>query len=495
MSKRDTLSPRLGHGQQPFVAGDESASNTDRPSSDLGHSGQRSHVVDAEQRRAGTHGIVSDEPEQVHCGFGAEPEVSHLETACSVCDGESNQEQNWTSDPMSDADATSETEGACNVVICCDGTWNEPAQMDRDRIAVTNVVHIARAASDGGEEHVVYVPGVGTGGAFDALWGGLTGAGLKDRVLEAYQRAQEQIRQLRKVGREPRLFLFGFSRGAYTARSLAGMLTKVGVELEAEEAFRAYKGRIEPEGVTPLDIHFLGVWNTVGALGIPLPISRRFIDILRLRYVFQDTKLSPRVQHAFQALAIDELRGPFRPCVWETSDATPNQVIEQVWFAGSHSNVGGGYVDNGLSGHAFRWMVGRARDLGLRVGEQYLDHPRAPAPEHRGELRDSFMGIYKQISWKFPRPIGSLDSGDSEAVHPSAIARYFDGTVPAYMPKGLQDLEVRVGVTLRDALGSDGPFGEPIKVSELRNLRAPRAPDPGGTPQPLPVNTPPMDAA
>ncbi len=354
-----------------------------------------------------------------------------------------------------------------NIVICCDGTWNEPDQVDRDRIAVSNVVHLARAARDGGETRVEYLKGVGTGGFFDRMLGGMTGAGLASRILEAYERTQAHVQQVVGDGDEPRLFLIGFSRGAYTVRSLAGLLTKVGVSLPADVAFDVYKGAELPAGekVESLEVYFLGVWDTVGALGIPLPISERFWDVSKLRSTFRDRKLSRKVRHAYQALAIDERRGPFQPCAWDTSGLSGGQVVEQVWFAGVHSNLGGGYVDDGLSGHSFRWLLQAAIDKGLVARLDYVDPPHTPTPNHRGELRDSCVGLYKWL-WKHPRLVGQSDPGHSEFVHPSAVARLLDETVPDYTPSNLLDAVDKAWLQqAAEHVREHGMNGEPLPLT------------------------------
>ena len=219
-----------------------------------------------------------------------------------------------------------------NLVVCTDGTWNRPDQRDRDRIVPSNVVKVARALSGktpaGTEQRVYYDTGVGTGGRWDHFKGGVFGVGLLENVKQAYSAIGSSYR----IG--DRLFLFGFSRGAYTARSLAGLIglcgipdpTKSDVSAAVDSAIRIYRSRpgkarsnnasahVErfshtTDGQLVRDIHFIGVWDTVGALGVPLK-HLRFIGAHR--HAFHDVSLGNHVAYAYHALAIDERRKPLR---------------------------------------------------------------------------------------------------------------------------------------------------------------------------------------
>ena len=262
------------------------------------------------------------------------------------------------------------------LVICCDGTWNRA-----DTKTVTNIEKIARtvqlepARALGVQQMVLYLPGVGTAGyQTDKILGGAFGLGLFHHVLNAYRFLSINYQH----GDE--IYVFGFSRGAYTARSLAGMIGKVGLlEREAmikgllHEAGRRYRhapdqawpeGWVEPEEFRARHCHpevpirFLGVFDTVGALGVPGALSRR--------HQFHDVRLGKAVQAARQALAIDEPRMKFEPCLWEVVDPPgPPDRIKQVWFEGAHSDVGGGYEEAGLADTALLWMVTEAQAHGL----------------------------------------------------------------------------------------------------------------------------------
>ena len=234
---------------------------------------------------------------------------------------------------------------------------------------------------------VYYDEGVGTGPfAVDRYFGGAFGLGLDRNIREAYR----FLSQMYEPGDE--IYVFGFSRGAFTARSLVGYVAASGLlqrhrcsRSRERQAWRYY--RTPPKARYPAiradldrDVHqdlrvkCLGVFDTVGALGIPLTGLNTFN---RWRYQFHDTALGSIVDNAFQALALDEPRWPFRPSVWTRPTHNRFKRVEQAWFAGGHSDVGGGNVYNGeqaaaqpLSSIALDWMIRRVEATsGLRFAE------------------------------------------------------------------------------------------------------------------------------
>jgi uncharacterized protein (DUF2235 family) len=293
------------------------------------------------------------------------------------------------------------------LVVCCDGTWNAP-----DSRHVTNVEKIARTVetdlglTGGVQQLVLYLEGVGSRGyRADQVLGGALGLGLFANVVAGYR--------FLALNFEPgdEVYVFGFSRGAYTARSLAGMAARVGLltrdALVADQLGPAEDRYRHPERVqadsdasfrekychpdTP--IRMLGVFDTVGALGVP--------GVLARRYRFHDVRLSAQVQCARQALATDERRVQFAPCLWEAeADARARDEgtgrVQQVWFPGVHSDVGGGYPDSGLSDTALQWMVTEARRCGLVFDERllgvYLDSGE-PDDDH-----DSLGRLYRLLN-------------------------------------------------------------------------------------------------
>jgi hypothetical protein len=178
------------------------------------------------------------------------------------------------------------------------------------------------------------------------------------------------------------------------------------------------------------EIDFIGVWDTVGALGIPGNVLGR---IGRRRHEFHDVKLGKKIRRGYQALAIDEHRKLYPPAVWDTKMAAAGQTIEQVWFAGAHSNVGGGYPDPVLSDQAFLWMVSKAAPL-LTFDEDFLERrvEKLAEDEARGRLVDPIRGFWRM----FGRHYRVIGTDKSESIHWSASARYSnrDKDPPTYEP-------------------------------------------------------------
>ena len=199
------------------------------------------------------------------------------------------------------------------------------------------------------------------------------------------------------------------------------------------------------EPVTPITC--VGVWDTVGALGIPegLPgIPPALVRLINRRWEFHDVKLSSIVRNAFHAVAIDERRPQFAATLWEQQEHAVGQQLEQVWFAGSHSNIGGGFLDTGLSDIAFLWMKEKTQALGLAFDEQYV---RATiVPNALGELRESKTGVYAKFP-DFVRPIGQAPHAN-EAVHRSAVQRLNAALNPPYAPANLLEYVQRHGPSI-----------------------------------------------
>jgi len=268
------------------------------------------------------------------------------------------------------------------IALFFDGTWNAP-------LAFTNIHALFRRTPEiPGEQHRRYFTGVGTKPPY--LLGAVTGLGLDEKIVAGYA---EIVRHWRDA--DDQIFLFGFSRGAFTARSLAGMIAKCGIvppgALSAQQVFDRYRDTERPglremvddpaAIVTDQDalvrvrarqarIRFIGVFDTVGSLGLPGP----FAGLTAGRYRFHDTDLSGLVDIARHAVALDELRSYFPPTLWT---AVPKPVgappsVEQRWYVGGHSNVGGGpttglWLDHQLSTLPRRWIATEARLAGLRI--------------------------------------------------------------------------------------------------------------------------------
>jgi hypothetical protein len=311
-------------------------------------------------------------------------------------------------------------------VVCFDGTWNSPDKGENP----TNVVKIIRAipgASEGISQITFYDKGVGTGNALDRIAGGASGEGLTENMIDGYRFLANNYEQ----GDE--IYVFGFSRGAYTARSLvgfiglAGLISPLQLGWGLRQALEVYRKvdldrgqKLDQIGALGLDrmegvrIRCVGVWDTVGSLGIPGDLGRRFLGG---KYYFHDVQLNSKVDVALHAVAIDEKRSAFAPTLWVRppgSAPVAGQIVEQVWFPGVHSNVGGSYADAGLSDVAMDWMVKRVGQLtGLRFDRGCLEtemHPNAygKGVESRTLLyKDSVLYPYQRlINQTIPRGKG-----------------------------------------------------------------------------------------
>ncbi len=345
------------------------------------------------------------------------------------------------------------------LILCCDGTWNTADHEDHGEPCPSNVVKIAFrvAKRDGDSPQIIYYDqGVGTGNSLDKVTGGAFGEGLEANVQDAYRFLVANY----ELGDQ--IFLFGFSRGAFTARSIAGMIRKCGIlRREYVEHYRDAIGLYQNHDVGPDDpepvqfrtnfalcgpdttpIKFIGVWDTVGALGIPL---RGLRYLTRRDFQFHDTELSKTVEFAYHALAIDEHRAPFAPTLWNYVPK-PGQTVEQVWFCGVHSDIGGGYPECGSSDLALGWMLEKAHGAGLILDGSVMQAHRLHPDEH-ANLHNSKTGLY----WPTPgidRVIGittnpagpdegKLAIDPTQSLHPSVLARW-DGD-PTYRPKSLGD--------------------------------------------------------
>jgi uncharacterized protein (DUF2235 family) len=363
------------------------------------------------------------------------------------------------------------------VVVCCDGTWNAPDELRAGVAAPTNVAKLALTVvtGNGSDQVLFYEPGVGTS-PDDRVLGGAFGYGLSSNIRNAYRFLADTY----ETG--DTLFLFGFSRGAYTARSLAGLIRNCGILCpqhadRVDEAFAFYRDRTShthPSAIASQlfrrmyshdedKIHCIGVWDTVGALGIPdqLPgweqLSNLFTGWERL-WGFHDTTLSSHVTHAFHALAIDEQRAAFKPTLWTQDPQASDQTLEQVWFAGVHTEVGGGSRDPALSDIALMWMIECAQACGLVLDLTRLESPAptgigaAVAPDYAGAIVDSRSGIWEAMH-AFHR-LRELPVSDApgQALASSALRRAEEHG-GGYAPPGFDAYRTALGV----APVPDGP--------------------------------------
>jgi uncharacterized protein (DUF2235 family) len=341
------------------------------------------------------------------------------------------------------------------IITCSDGTWNKPGVIENGKLVQTNVQKMFEAickkvTPEHGEtiyQIKYYDEGVGSAGtAWSKLIDGATGKGIDDNIKDAYKFIVWNY----EPGDE--LFLFGFSRGAYTARSVAGLIRNCGILKNndltlIDKAYQIYRNRgdatLDPKGATattfrnenshPLErIKFVGVWDTVGALGIPV---RSFQWLDKKEYQFHDTTLSSLVANAYHALALDEKRRNFEPALWNADEKAkpinPDQVMEQVWFAGAHSNVGGGYPECGLSDIALSWLIDKSKICGLGFDEAYLE--KHIHPDHADILHNPKTGIFSLLP-DFHRPVRA-SKFTNEAIHQSVYQRI--SANPTYRPRNL----------------------------------------------------------
>jgi uncharacterized protein (DUF2235 family) len=260
---------------------------------------------------------------------------------------------------------------AKNIVICCDGTGNEFGEQN------SNVVKLYKTLVCDASQITYYHPGIGTMGARNALtqvgkwWtrviGLAFGYGISDNVADAYQFL------MRKFQPGDYVYIFGFSRGAHTARALCGMLHIVGLLTEDNEALIPYAIRMikskEIDFKVAADFrktfsreckpYFVGVWDTVSSLGWVYDA---------VHFPFTKATKNPDLHFVRHAVSIDERRAFFRQNLFgEPHD--PQQDIKEVWFAGVHSDVGGGYpeAESQLSQITLRWMLCEGELAGLTI--------------------------------------------------------------------------------------------------------------------------------
>ncbi len=336
------------------------------------------------------------------------------------------------------------------LVLCADGTWNSPEKEDRklERSIPTNVIKTARAIlprvvqEDGTtiEQVVYYHPGVGTHLGFDSIRGGAFGHGLMQNVRALYR--------FLCLNFEPgdQIYMFGFSRGAYTVRVLAGFMNQFGLLQKDDEYFtnKAFECYAEGKPVATLpqdkateklklalaaarpcpDITFLGVWDTVGSLGAPGYIGRVFN---RKQYANLDVSLNDHIQHAAHACAIDEYRKPFFLTTFHPAPSGWSGQLEEVWFSGSHSDVGGG-VTRRNPNIALHWMLQRAENHGLQFDTvNYLTWYKCWSTKlkrwYQHKLTNSLTWFWLPLGKK-PRDLTS--TGATPTIHESVLERYRD---------------------------------------------------------------------
>jgi T6SS, Phospholipase effector Tle1-like, catalytic domain len=357
-----------------------------------------------------------------------------------------------------------------NIILCSDGTGNRDVEGRGTNVfklfeAIDLNEHRTNLAYDA--QLAFYDDGVGTrGNPMARIAGGAVGYGLERNVKELYREL------VRVYDPGDRIFLFGFSRGAFTVRTLAGMIDRCGVLKNefttgrnlrdaVDEVYAAYRAHYHsrltdrlarlfdwPDSETALNrlrsehslhdevpIEFIGVWDTVDAVGLPFAFAEA-INSLIYQFKFPACRLGRHVKKACQALSIDDPRLAFSPVLWKG----PDKRVEQVWFAGVHSNVGGGYPKQGMSLVALDWMLTHAEALGLRLqhADRELFRGHATVDDLMYNPRAGWGALYR---WGL-RDIKRYceENGVRPAIHLSVAERIAHGTddyAPGNIPPGV----------------------------------------------------------
>jgi uncharacterized protein (DUF2235 family) len=386
------------------------------------------------------------------------------------------------------------------LIVCCDGTWQDLGQS-----YPTNVVKMAQAIKpvdlasvnvdnndvngQNSENHihqiVYYDEGIGAkqintkeskvidslmqqfGGFLDKsiqIAGGAFGLGIDHKILDAYRFLCLNYEP------EDEIYLFGFSRGAYTVRSLAGLIYNSGL-LKREnlrkipKAYKIYRDRQdekkEPMGTEAkkfrkdyahgnqennyhVPIKALCCWDTVASLGIPdLIPCLNWDQRINEKYSFHNNKVNPSIENAFHGVAIDETRKVFDVTLMEATE--DNQNITQVWFPGTHGSVGGGSEDRGLSDGALEWMMQQVENLGLALDRNCVTHPvnnnakvfKGVSPNHLAPFDDTSQSPFNLFG-----TCGREIKGSFDDLHESVKKRWQDD--PTYRPEKLRRFKTQL---------------------------------------------------
>lgn len=325
-----------------------------------------------------------------------------------------------------------------NIVVFSDGTGQEGGKGVN-----TNVYKLFNMVLDRSPKQIAfYDRGLGTG--WRKVSGNVGGAGITENILECYEFIFENFEA------DDQIYLFGFSRGATTVRSLSGFIHLFGILPKSrpeliERAYKVYKIRndkdrrdtaksfVERHHTMWCKIKFLGVWDTVAALGIPISgIDDALDKIPFLKHGFHDLRLSKSVGNAFHALAIDDERKTFHPTLWDPEIAE-DQTMKQVWFCGMHTDVGGGYPEQELSDIPLEWMLQMAENHGLIV---YPGHKVTINRNADGVMHDSRGKWWTKIFRKEIRSWPTETHG-KPCIHESVLKRTLNqqnNKIPSYEP-------------------------------------------------------------
>ncbi|WP_416670606.1 DUF2235 domain-containing protein [Egbenema bharatensis] len=370
------------------------------------------------------------------------------------------------------------------LVVCCDGTWQ-----DLSKEYPTNVVKMAQAVKTEGTaipQIVFYGQGIGSGGELlNRVGGGAFGWGIDENIQDAYRFL------CLNYDRGDEIYLFGFSRGAYTVRSLAGLIRCAGGLLPRNEVrqtprvYDIYRSQVHKDNkqdmkrkaqemqqvssrIRAVRITLLGCWDTVGSLGVPqtIPLLSKQVN---KKYQFHDYQLSNIIDHALHAVAIDERRKVFDVTPMEQSQNNINdgQKLRQVWFPGDHGCVGGGTKDvQGLSDAALEWMIKemQAMGLGLELDPNLVECDLTatdPAkrygihPNHAIEFTTK-VGLLFRMGGLHDRPIAQSNENPAaileQRLHESVMKRWnYASLKPPYRPENLKKFKDAIEEYLKRA--------------------------------------------
>jgi len=341
------------------------------------------------------------------------------------------------------------------LIVCCDGTWQ-----DLDTSYPTNVVKMAQAiklVGDRGIPQILYYDqGIGTKSIgiqhsiidfLTRIVGGGLGLGIDQKIQTAYRFLCLNY----QPGDE--IYLFGFSRGAYTVRCLSGLIYNSGLLhrkfiRKIPQAYELYREKQNPDNAPKgknavefrqkygqdVPIKALCCWDTVASLGIPdivnwLKLSEKFNE----RYRFFDSTVNSTIEKAIHAVAIDELRKAFDVTLMENSSKRSSDQVKEVWFPGVHGSVGGGEQKNrGLSDAALLWMMEEVEKLGLDLDKSSVEEPIKPDYK-------TFFDNQPQSFYRLAKINIREIPGNFEDLHASVKQRWKDPSIsPPYRPKNLE---------------------------------------------------------
>jgi uncharacterized protein (DUF2235 family) len=322
-----------------------------------------------------------------------------------------------------------------NLIFLCDGTLSSIAEGQETNLGL--VYRLLSSMGQSASQRYEYDRGVqGTG--WRKWVNAASGLGINLSICRGYAFLANHYRP------GDRIFLLGFSRGAYAVRSLAGMIGRIGLikrqyatERYVRLAFRFYEVGSNSMARQHFSAHrchenvaidMLGIWDTVKSLGLPYPLINRLAPMVT---EFHDDQLGWHIKHGYHAIAIDEDRRSYKPLLWRLSPDWQGRV-EQAWFPGAHADVGGEVRSDPrarpLSNISLNWMLRRAQRHGLHLPsgweDQFPEDTTAPMLGCR-------TGIARFFLFRDPRKIGG---GDGETIHLSIRDRI--RSVQGYQPRG-----------------------------------------------------------